>query len=153
MKRALASLAALICIAQAASADGLRDQVVALKPGQWLNTQTVFMAGREIPQAGHERRECLPQAESALTVGQYVDKFLASMRPALACSINRLTGTSGKVAASVTCKGDQGGTDMTLTYRYQRERVEVLGEGWSSYAGTKVPFKITAQSRYLGDCP
>lgn len=145
--------AAFLCAAQISAAQGLEQQVVELKSGNWLRQQKIYMSGKEVPQGSISAEECLNEAETELTVGHYIQKFLNGVGPDLRCNITNLSGAGGDVTADVVCVGDNGaGSDMTLNYKYGPKNIEVHGEGWSNFGSHKVPFTIAASSQYLGDC-
>jgi hypothetical protein len=146
--------AAFSCTAHLCAAQGLQDQVVELEAGNWSNQQKTYMAGSEAPQGSFKIQECLSEAESKLTVAHYVQKFLKNVGPDVTCNISDLSGASGNITADVNCTGSNGtSTQMTLNYKYALKNVAVSGEGWSTYGGQKIPFKVVASSQYIGDCP
>ena len=150
----LTALMILPCLPQIGFAQDVADIIVALDAGNWENEQTVRMGGVEVPQANGRSRECLNEAEAILTVGDYIQTFLAGVGPDLNCTITDLRGTQGDITADVSCSGAQGSaTDMTMHYEYQPRLVEVSAEGWSSYAGQTVPFTVVGSTRYVGACP
>lgn len=139
--------------AQIGAAQSLEGQIVELAAGKWLNQQETYMAGKKVPQGSFSHQECLPEAETALPVSHYIQKFLNGVGPDLACTITNLSGASGNISADISCVGDHGSSsDMTLNYKYGLKKVDISGQGESTYAGQKVPFRIAASSKYVGEC-
>lgn len=143
---------AVLALPQLSAAQGVQDTVVRLDAGLWRHEQKVTMAGRELGQGALEGVECLSAADTELTVGQYVEKFLANIGPDLRCTIDSLKGGSGRITADVSCVGDGTSTEMTMKYEYQRRSAAVTAQGWSTYGSNKIPFNVVASSRHIGDC-
>jgi len=146
--------AAFSCLAQVSAAQDITTQIVELEPGNWSNQQRTYMAGSEIPQGSFKIQECLSEADSKLTVGQYVQKFLTNVGPDVKCNVSDLSGSVGDITADVSCTGSNGmSTQMTLNYKHSLKNAEVSGDGWTKYGGKKIPFRVVASSQYLGECP
>ena len=151
VKFAAATLA--ILASPAGFANDLANNVVNLEVGNWENKQSVTINGHEISHGALGGTECLTEAESQLTIGEYLEKFVQNVGSDHMCTFSDFRGAGGNVTIDVSCSIPDGTTTaMTLNYKYSRTNVSVLGEGMVTTSGTSVPIKVVGTSQYLGAC-
>jgi len=149
----LTLLVGVSCLGQLCAAQGVSEQIVGLKVGKWTNQQTTYINGQVLPGGSFSDEECVSEADSNLTVAVYVQKFLNSVGPNVVCDISGLTAAPGEVTADVSCTGEQGATtNMSLSYLYSPQKVEVTGQGFSSVGGNSFPVSVVGSSTYVGAC-
>ncbi len=134
-------------------AQDVLDAIIKLKPGKWNNTQSIEINGVEIPASTLSKSHCVTASEAHLTVKEYSEKMMQGLGTDSQCDISNLRKNVGQVSFNLTCFPEEGlRSSMGVTYNYNHTQVTILANGTMEGGGRSVPIKVTALTKFTGDC-
>ena len=135
-----------------AQAQSSLDTMIKLTPGQWENSQQTLLAGQEFPLFDNGSGQCLTDAESQLTAGEYLDKLKTGLGSDVTCDFSNMRGSGADISIDMTCSSPSGPSiAMSATFTHSPEQVDVLATGTIDM-GLTLPVEIRATTKRVGPC-